>query len=190
MDDGLAVNWSRWQPTDTTALAGATQIAQHVEGEYRDAKGKQITVVRPIPLTETVALRGGSGAINLFENPGIAYTVDGLGPHKSILGKGTAERLRLVQRQALELALYTFRYLPDVEQVVTYLPPPPPTEAQITAQKAPTRRGCSPTPRSSGRGRPVKKGLRRGAGRDRDRAEGGHGHRPGRRAARGLLPPG
>jgi len=135
VDDGLAANWSRWQPTDTTALAGATQIAQHVEGEYRDAKGKQITVVRAIPLTETVALRGGSGAINLFEDPGIAYTVDGLGPHKSILGKGTAERLRLVQRQALELALYTFRYLPDVEQVVTYLPPPPPTEAQITAQK-------------------------------------------------------
>ena len=41
-------------------------------------------------------------------------------------GKPSQERLKVLHREALELALYTFRYLPDVEGVVTLLPPPPP----------------------------------------------------------------
>ena len=65
--------------------------------------------------------------------PGVTYEMDGLGPLKSIPGQSSEERFQLLQREALELALYTFRYLPEVQQVVTKLPPPPPTEEQKRA---------------------------------------------------------
>ena len=48
----------------------------------------------------------------------------------------------MLQREALELALYTFRYLPDAEGVVTLLPPPPPGgERAATATPHPGGRG-------------------------------------------------
>ena len=130
---GLAPNWSSWQPSDTSLAGGAAQIAKKVSAEYRDANGKQLVVVQGAPLEATVALRGSSGVTDLIDGPGVAYTMDGLGPNKSIPGAGSEQRFQLVQREALELALYTFRYLPEVHQVVTYLPPPPPTDEQITA---------------------------------------------------------
>jgi hypothetical protein len=46
------------------------------------------------------------------------------------------ERLKVLQREALELALYTFRYLPDVDGVVTLLPPPPPESDAAAAAAA------------------------------------------------------
>ena len=69
------------------------------------------------------------------------YQLNGLGQNGSIKG-GTpsASRLQLIRREALELALYTFRYLPDVEMVVTLLPPPPPAEPRSAATASPRRR--------------------------------------------------
>jgi hypothetical protein len=46
----------------------------------------------------------------------------GLGPGCTIIGKASAERLLLVRREALELALYTFQYI-GADQVVVMLPP-------------------------------------------------------------------
>ena len=135
VDEGLAPNWSKWQPTDTSIAGGAVQIAKKVEAEYRHANGDQLVVVTANPLDTSIALRGSSGTISIFDNTGVLYKLDGLGPNASIFeGKGSAERLKLIQREALELALYTFRYLPQVEQVVTMLPPPPPTEEQTQAE--------------------------------------------------------
>ena len=58
----------------------------------------------------------------------VLYTMDGLGPNGSIKGgKPSEARLKVIHREALELALYTFRYLPDAESVMVLLPPPPPT---------------------------------------------------------------
>ena len=46
----------------------------------------------------------------------VLYNLNGLGPSGSIKGgKPSPERLKVLHREALELALYTFRYLPDVE---------------------------------------------------------------------------
>ena len=52
------------------------------------------------------------------------YTLNGLGPNGSIPGgkPSTSARL-LLRREALELALYSFRYLDDVDMVVVLLPP-------------------------------------------------------------------
>ena len=41
----------------------------------------------------------------------------------------------VVFREALELALYTFRYLPDAESVMVMIPPPP-QDAATTAANA------------------------------------------------------
>jgi len=126
--EGLAKNWSRWQPADVTISDGAQEIAEHVGLEYRHANGQQLTKVTGSPLGIGVALRASSGEIKSYNGDnGVLYTLNGLGPNGSIKG-GTpsTQRLQLVRREALELALYTFRYLPDADMVVTLLPPPPP----------------------------------------------------------------
>ena len=53
------------------------------------------------------------------------YTLCGAGPLCSIApGEPTATRGRLVRREALELALTTFAYVPDLSELVVFLPPP------------------------------------------------------------------
>ena len=50
----------------------------------------------------------------------------GLGPACSIEGgTATAARERLLRREALEVALYTFKFVPSVNAVIAYMPPPP-----------------------------------------------------------------
>ncbi len=89
-----------------------------------------------------VTLRPATGEISTFDGPGVIYQLNGLGQNGSIKG-GTpsVSRQQLVRREALELALYTFRYLPEVEMVVALLPPPPPGQASAAATASPT-----PTP--------------------------------------------
>jgi hypothetical protein len=54
----------------------------------------------------------------------LQFTLCGHGPNCSIdTGKASVERYELVQRQALELALYTFKYVDGVEKVTVLLPP-------------------------------------------------------------------
>jgi hypothetical protein len=48
--------------------------------------------------------------------------LNGLGPNGALPGKSTEARRRLVMREALELALYSFRYLDDVTMVAVLLP--------------------------------------------------------------------
>jgi hypothetical protein len=133
-DIGVAKNWSRWHPTDTTIDGGVAQIADKVGREYKHADGKQLVKVTGGELGINVALRSATGNISVFGGHGVLYQLDGLGPFGSIKG-GTpsVQRLQLVRREALELALYTFRYLPDVEMVVTLLPPPPPEKGTPAA---------------------------------------------------------
>jgi hypothetical protein len=140
---GLARNWSSWEPPDKDADTGALEIAEHIGPRYKLDDGTQLVAVtggplqiQQIPLS--VVLRPEGGNIQLLNGHGILYTLNGLGPHGSIIsGKPSALRLLLLRREALELALYSFRYLNDVDMVVTLLPPPPPKkgkEAQATQQ--------------------------------------------------------
>ena len=123
--------WSPWKPT-TGGIAGAAQIASHVAPNYRD-KGVQLVKVdandlsyKGVPLL--VALRASAeegGAIQVHGEKGVLYQLCGLTPTCAIdRGKATVERGYLMRREALELALYSFRYL-DVKQVVVLIPPLP-----------------------------------------------------------------
>src|SRR3954447_6503226 len=132
---GLAKNWSKWHPEDTSLQGGTAEIAQKVGAEYKQGNGKQLVLVEPNPVDNLhVALSPSSGNIAQIAGTGVVYNLNGLGPNGSILG-GTPSpaRLQVIQREALELALYTFRYLPDVDMVVTFLPPPPAAAATDSA---------------------------------------------------------
>jgi hypothetical protein len=78
-------------------------------------------------------MRDDRGDVSLVEGKSVLYKMCGFGPKCAIAtGKPTTERKSLLQREALELALYSFRYLKGVDQVVVLLPPPmgaDPTEA-------------------------------------------------------------
>ena len=124
--------WSSWKPT-SGGLQGATQIASHIAGAYRD-QGRQLVKVdandisyKGIPLL--VAMRKSAeegGAIQVHDEKGVLYQMCGLGVNCQIdSGKPSKERMLLLRREGLELALYTFRYLKDVKQVVVLIPATP-----------------------------------------------------------------
>jgi hypothetical protein len=132
----VPADWSSWRPTGT-GFAAATQIANHVGSEYRLASRAQMLAIQAGPL----ALDGVPLTLLLRSNPtatasvagvlgnAVLYKMCGLGPSCSIIGTPSAERLTLVRRQALELALDTFEYVANADQVVVFLPPvvPAPT---------------------------------------------------------------
>jgi hypothetical protein len=140
-DEGLAKNWSSWKPQETSITAGPADIAAHVAPEYKGADGKQLLNVTGGPLeVENVklgVLLQAQDTIHSFDGTTVMYSLEGLGPNGSIKG-GTPStaRQRLVRREALELALYTFRYMKDVDQVVTLLPSAPPSAAATAAAAA------------------------------------------------------
>ena len=75
----------------------------------------------------------------------LVYTFDGLGANRQIEGgKPSTTRLKVIHREALELALYTFRYLPDAESITMLLPPPPPTEDEEKADALAAAAGQTP----------------------------------------------
>ncbi|HEX2015583.1 MAG TPA: hypothetical protein VGN69_02730, partial [Solirubrobacteraceae bacterium] len=62
--------------------------------------------------------------ISLISGKGVLYRLCGLGPKCAIdQGKASTQRHLLLRREAVELALYSFRYISDVNQVVVFLPP-------------------------------------------------------------------
>jgi hypothetical protein len=123
--------WSEWTPT-AGGTAGAQQIAEHVGSEYKLPDGHQMVDVsvtglelEGVPLA--VALRetpSQGGDIRVFDDNGLIYRLCGLGPDCAIAsGKASQERHLLLRREALELALYSFRYLDGVHQIVVFMPP-------------------------------------------------------------------
>jgi hypothetical protein len=125
-------NWSAWRPT-----AGAgdpiQQIVDHVAPEYRLASGHQAVAVtggpseiQGIPLI--VALRSdpaNNGDVSILDHQNVVlYRMCGLGKDCSIAeGKPSVERGLLLRREALELALYTFNYVKDIDAVTVLFPP-------------------------------------------------------------------
>jgi hypothetical protein len=135
---GAAQPWSSWRPAGDDATK-TLKIAEHVSRRYRLANGRQrlVNVVPGPPTTNATvsaiavqALGAGLGsASSLFDaSRSRMYLLCGSGPKCSIgNGASTLVRGRLLRAEALELALYTFKYVGGVDSVVTFLPGRPGT---------------------------------------------------------------
>jgi hypothetical protein len=138
-DEGQSTGgWSEWRPTGN-GEAGVDQIANFVASRYRLPSGKQlVAVVADKPLVQnqvpvsTVAIEQvtrdstGNSDYVLHDTGGdYMYVMCGLGQNCAIReGPASVERHRLLRREALELALYTFRYVDGVDSIIAFLPPP------------------------------------------------------------------
>ena len=121
-----AAGWSSWRPFGSDPVG---QIAEHVGREYRLQNGRQLVVVseagplafRDIPAQ--VVIESSTGDFQLLKGQGVLYRLcGGAGESCLIPGKPSRSRALLLRREALELALYTFRYVEGVDQVVVLLP--------------------------------------------------------------------
>jgi hypothetical protein len=125
--------WSAWKPTASGDDA-LGQIAEHVGPGYRLPTGAQLVAVEGGPaevqgLPVKIVLVRSPSNVALADGKSAIYSLCGLGKFCSIkAGKPSVERELLLQREALELSLYTFRYVHDVKQVVVMLPPKPGTK--------------------------------------------------------------
>jgi hypothetical protein len=152
------VGWSTWRPPAGSTSKMTSEIADHVAHEYHLNKGgtQLVAVVSEPPEVTSgthkisisnIAVRTTSQAkkpngTGIQVIPSSGAWVDqlcGLSPSCSIAsGHPTILRGRLVRREALEVALYTFKFVPGISSVVAFMPPPPGANAStvLYLQKA------------------------------------------------------
>ncbi len=138
--------WSSWKPPDS-GTTGATEIADHIAPLYRISDTSQLAVVTvanvananavaaqqssgtstspPSGLQVAVRTNASTSAVSLLTGSTIAYNLCGIGGSNCSIGVGppSTARLLLLRREALELALYTFKYISSTQNVVAILPP-------------------------------------------------------------------
>jgi hypothetical protein len=128
--------WSAWQPEGETA-GMPKLIADHVAERYTHPDGSQLVLVfsgppsvktgeQDVPI-RWIAIRSESGSTQetkvVETDDALMYVLCGVGDNCAIdKGEPTAARYRLLRRQALELALYSFKYT-DAHTVIALLPP-------------------------------------------------------------------
>jgi hypothetical protein len=141
---GGGTAWSNWKPTGG-GQGAAKQIAAHVSQGYHLASGEQLVDViskapsvspanQQIPI-HYLAVRGAKGSgdeiIQVSSDDSVMFSLCGLGTSCAIeKGKPSVERGTLVRRQILELALYTFKYVPSVKHIIAFMPPTPGNQPQ------------------------------------------------------------
>jgi hypothetical protein len=126
-DDGF--EWSAWAPSED-GVKGAQQIAEHVAPQYRLPNGEQMVHVTAsgleafgVDLSLVMRERPEEGGeIREIGGDTVVYRMCGLAARCTLKGKPSFERAALLRREALELALYSLRYLRGADQVFVFLP--------------------------------------------------------------------
>jgi hypothetical protein len=150
-------SWSHWAPEGPSTDLRAQEIASHVTSKYHQTNGSVLTGALVGPPTVTSNQPEGSTKILIRavaiqpDQPAggqlsprdlvvvdatnhLQFVVCGFGQNCSIAqGKPSEERFTLLRRQALELALYTFKYMPRIDSVSVFMPPPPDGQTAGTA---------------------------------------------------------
>jgi hypothetical protein len=166
--------WSAWQPAEGGTL-GARDIADFVAPFYRIDSVNQLALVPVVNLESAaasaaaqqaaangtasptasglqVAVRPSptSSQVSLLSGNTIAYNLCGIGGKDCAIGVGkpSTNRLLLLRREALELALYTFKYVAGTQNVVAILPPGH-TEQTSTSTSTPTLSKKPPSAKAS-----------------------------------------
>jgi hypothetical protein len=144
-----ADHWSSWAPS-TGGSDGVTEIADRIAPYYRISGSQQLDAVTPIAVSQATAAgtTTGSGltvavntnptsksqSLSLLNGKTVAYNICGLGPKNcELAGKPSTDRMLLMRREALELALYTFKYIGTAENVLAVLPPSKPTTSSSSS---------------------------------------------------------
>jgi hypothetical protein len=112
------------------------QIATYISSTYHLPGGRELVAVKAsIPPSYQNALvitdyavsvsRGGRSSYDVIPAANsVTYELCGLGKQCAIAsGKPSVARSRLLRREALELALYTFNYVKDIDAVTVLFPP-------------------------------------------------------------------
>jgi hypothetical protein len=139
-DGGNNAAWSPWKP-EGSSFTKTRDIAGVVGAQYRLPSGRQLVAVIPRippavePSTQAtpisnIALAEGTSPEDIKVFPAqnsVEYVLCGLGSPSGRCaigeGKATLPRARLLHRESLELALYTFKYVDGVDSVVALQPP-------------------------------------------------------------------
>ncbi len=156
--------WSSWSPPES-GTGAARDIADHIAPFYRVSSVDQLAVVTVVNLQSAAASAAQasaaangttppassglqvavhpsatSSAMSLLGGNTIAYNLCGIGGQNCAIGVGTpsSSRLLLLRREALELALYTFKYIHSVDNVVAILPPGHSTQTSALTKSLPT----------------------------------------------------
>ena len=121
--------WSEWKPTAPPELR-PKEIANRVAAAYRLSNGRRLVdVVTGDPfqsaITEVATPAVGAGLgrdTPLYDASRMRmFILCGQGKNCSVPGTPSVERTLLLHREAVELALYTFKYV-DTDGVVEFLP--------------------------------------------------------------------
>jgi hypothetical protein len=127
--------WSAWKPTEKDAAARQGEIARHVDTQYHLPSGKKLVDVLPrgpaapqpieeVGIAKTPNPTRASDFSFSHADSTVMYILCGDGPKCSIKeGKPSLARGAVLRREALELALYTLRYVDGAESVVAFFPP-------------------------------------------------------------------
>jgi hypothetical protein len=174
-----SARWSAFAPQDPGTL-GARDIADYVAPFYRISSVDQLAVVTVVNLESAAAAAAQQQAaasgtpsstvtssglqvavrpnpttsqVGLLPGNTIAYNLCGIGGKDCAIGVGqpSTDRLLLLRREALELALYTFKYVHGTENVVAILPPGHTGTTTTTATTTATTTPASPTPTPTSR---------------------------------------
>lgn len=154
--------WSTFVPTGSP-LAMKLQIATQVSSEYKASTANRLVTVLPSALEAPQLVQSSSGQQQAVQIPisliavqpdastgrheqgdfsfyhpesTVAYTMCGFVDSQQNCGVSAvtgASPTQLFHREALELALYTLKYVPGADAVITYLPPPDNPNAAATA---------------------------------------------------------
>jgi hypothetical protein len=136
-----APEWSSFEPEGSPERR-AQQIADHVSSPYRLPSGNPLAAVTytgPPQVTgpdgstfqvRALAVRPDTSSADDIDtidaNTTVMYTLCGLGEGCSISeGAPTSARLALLRREALELALYSFKHIDGIDSTLVLLPPRP-----------------------------------------------------------------
>jgi len=135
--------WSAWHPSGSRQ-AKVRQIADHIPKAYKNEDGTQLTVslasslavpteqgdvpVRAIVVRPDVSkgLAEEDDIATYSGNDVVSFGLCGADSKQQCeLAKGVSspERFTLLRRQALELSLYTLKYVDDVDSVIVFMPP-------------------------------------------------------------------
>ena len=145
-------SWSQYKPKGSDPFEKAQNMADHVAPKYK-YQGAPIAVVQAQPLLYRDAIVDGiaftrpplrqvGGRLTQFEPSGstIAYVFCGQAQKCALPQLGADEVVPLLQRESLELALYTFKYWPDVRSIVSLLPAAGNSSAAIYLKRSQVQR--------------------------------------------------